>query len=126
MHIEHIALWVKNLEVMKDFYCRYFNLTASEKYINLQKEFSSYFLSFENGSRIEIMHKPGIESLSDVLSYGWAHIAISVGSEELVDKLTEILRSDGYRVSGNLRITGDGYYESVILDPEGNQVEITV
>ncbi len=126
MRIEHTALWVRDLETMKTFYCTYFGLSASEKYSNELKQFSSYFLTFTSGARLEIMHKPGIESKSEAPSFGWAHLAISTGSREEVDKLTEKLRNDGYTIDGSPRTTGDGYYESVVLDPEGNQIEITV
>ena len=125
MRIEHIALWVKDPEKMKEFYCNYFLAVPSEKYYNAQKQFSSYFLSFKNGARIEIMHKPGLNSATHLESYGWAHLAISAGSRESVDKLTDRLRDDGYTVTSNPRTTGDGYYESTVLDPEGNQIEIT-
>jgi len=126
MRIEHIALWVKDLEKMKDFYTLYFNTEVSEKYYNPLKQFSSYFLTFENGARLEIMNKPGLETSLQPMISGWAHIAVSVGSREAVDILTERLNEDGYTIAGNPRTTGDGYYESVILDPEGNQIEITV
>lgn len=125
MKIEHIALWAKDLERMKAFYCTYFQAVPNEKYSNNRKQFSSYFLNFENGARLEIMHKPDLESPSSSHKYGWVHIAISVGSKEDVDKLTERLREDGYTITGNPRTTGDGYYESTVLDPEGNQLEIT-
>jgi len=126
MRLEHIALWVKDLEKMKSFYSFYFNGEPSEKYTNTVKNFSSYFLEFESGARLEIMNKPGLESTPQRELYGWAHLAISVGSKEKVDDLTEKLRMDGYTIAGSPRLTGDGYYESVILDPEGNSIEITV
>jgi lactoylglutathione lyase len=125
MRIEHAALWVKDIEKMKVFYCSYFQTIASEKYTNIQKQFSSYFLSFDSGSRLEIMNKPELAALPQSESSGWAHLAISVGSREKVDQLTNQLRDDGYTIKSNPRTTGDGYYESVILDPEGNQLEIT-
>jgi len=126
MRIEHIALWVNDIEKMKNFYCVYFQGEASEKYYNPFKQFSSYFISFKNGARLEIMNKPGLETSLQPMTAGWAHIAFSSGSIEAVDELTERLRSDGYTIAGEPRTTGDGYYESVILDPEGNQIEITV
>jgi len=126
MRIEHIALWANDIEKMKEFYCFYFKAEASDKYFNPLKQFSSYFLSFEDGARIEIMNKPGLESSLQPMACGWIHIAFSAGSKDAVDKLTEQLRSDGYIIAGEPRTTGDGYYESVILDPEGNQIEITV
>ncbi len=126
MKIEHMALWVRDLETMKSFYCTYFGAAASEKYSNEFKQFTSYFLKFNDGARLEIMHKPQIESKSVSAAYGWAHLAISTGSRDAVDRLTETLHKDGYTIAGEPRTTGDGYYESVILDPEGNQIEITV
>lgn len=126
MKVEHVALWAKDLEAMKLFYCTYFNAIASEKYVNRQKEFSSYFLSFESGARLEIMHRPGIESSLSFEAYGLAHLAISTGARVNVDRLTEKLMAGGYTIAGEPRVTGDGYYESVVLDPEGNRIEITV
>ncbi len=129
MKIEHLAIWVKDLEKSRDFYVRYFDMDCNEKYTNSKKQFTSYFLSFKGaGTRLEIMHRPDIaEALSDQsLSLGITHFAISVGSKEKVDTLTEQLRTDGYTVTGEPRTTGDGYYESVVLDNEGNHVEITI
>ena len=128
MKIEHIAIWTEDLERLKEFYSRYFGTTAGEKYYNPRKNFESYFLSFDSGCRLEIMRMPGINPRDrDVLKQfqGLTHYAISVGSNEKVDQLTEQLRSDGYMIAGEPRTTGDGYYESVILDPDGNRVEIT-
>lgn len=129
MKIEHIALWVKNLEKMKSFYERYFDARAGEKYTNAKKQFESYFLSFESGSRLELMQMPSVpESTNDVYKQftGFIHFAVSTGSQERVDSLTHQLKTDGYEILDGPRTTGDGYYESVVLDPEGNQVEITV
>lgn len=127
MKIEHIAIWVKDLEKMKDFYTRYFEMNCNEKYTNEMKKFSSYFLSFESGTRIEIMHKPGISDQQNDCSelYGLAHFAVSVGNRVKVDQLTENLRRDGIQIVGPPRVTGDGYYECIFQDPEGNLVEIT-
>ena len=129
MHIEHIAIWVLDLEPMRTFYETYFNCVANDKYINNSKNFSSYFLSFPTGGpRLELMQMPGIpHSRNEALAQftGLIHFAISLGSESAVDALTERLRQDGYTVVGEPRRTGDGYYESVILDPEQNRIEIT-
>ncbi|MGZ2369967.1 VOC family protein [Ancylomarina sp. YFZ004] len=127
MRIDHIAIWVQDLERMKDFYQTYFSMACNDKYVNAKKGFSSYFLSFENGARIEIMHRSDI---SDRLGerdgmYGLTHLAISVGSKMKVDELTERIRRDGFKIEGEARVTGDAYYESVIQDPEGNSIEIT-
>jgi lactoylglutathione lyase len=128
-YIEHLAIWCKDLESMKDFYVKYFNGIPNKKYYNPDKQFSSYFLSFEKGPRIELMQMPGIPgSLNDVMKQymGLIHFAVSVGSEEKVNALTEQLRADGFIIAGEPRRTGDGYYESVILDPENNRIEITL
>ncbi|RLD55083.1 MAG: glyoxalase/bleomycin resistance/extradiol dioxygenase family protein [Bacteroidetes bacterium] len=127
MKIEHIAIWVRDLEKMKDFYTRFFAMKCNDKYLNEKKQFSSYFLSFEGGARIEIMHRPDISEQAAKAGtiFGLTHFAISVGSRERVDELTESIRSAGYEITGEPRTTGDGYYESVITDPEGNLVEIT-
>lgn len=128
MKIDHIAIWVEDLEQMKDFYIKYFGLESNELYTNPLKGFSSYFLSFANGMRIELMHRADIYPPLDGRDYqqGWAHIAIALGDKTRVDQLTERLRKDGYTIHSEPRTTGDGYYESVIEDPEGNLVEITV
>ncbi len=127
MKIEHIAFWVNDLERMKSFYMQYFNMNCGEKYENRGKAFSSYFLSFESGARIEIMHRPDISDQigKKGISNGLTHLALSVGNREKVDELTKRIRSDGFEIIGEPRITGDGFYESVISDPEGNHIEIT-
>lgn len=129
MRIEHIALWTPDLERAKDFYTRYFQGVAGEKYINPRTSFQSYFLRFASGARLEIMNKttdPQIPGDSEKNLSGLAHFAFAVGSRERVDQLAERLRADGYQIVGQPRTTGDGYYESVVLDPDGNRVEITV
>lgn len=129
MKIEHIAIWVKDLEVMKNFYVKHFGMTCNDKYLNNKKLFSSYFLSFKNSqTRIELMHRPDILDFMTKkgLLNGLTHFAISVGSKEKVDSLTEQFRQDGFTIEGEPRSTGDGYYESVVLDPEGNPIEITI
>ena len=130
MKIEHLAIWVRDLEQMRAFYETYFGATANDKYVNPRKEFSSYFLSFpDDGPRLELMQMPGIVDISTEVQtqyMGLTHIAFSVGSTSAVDDLTEKLRQAGYIVAGEPRRTGDGYYESVVLDPEQNRIEITV
>jgi lactoylglutathione lyase len=127
MRIEHLAIWTKDLENLKDFYTRYFGAKAGAKYHNPSKNFESYFLSFDKGCRLELMHKPEIpETRNDAHQQftGIIHFAISVGSKKNVDALTTQLRKDGHAIVGEPRTTGDGYYESVVLDPEGNRIEI--
>lgn len=129
MKIDHIALWTKDTERLKNFYINYFDGTAGEKYINSKKQFESYFIKFESGARLELMQMPQIPSnLNNTINQyiGLIHMAISVGSIEKVNSITETLRKDGYRVVSEARYTGDGYYESCILDPDGNRIEITV
>ena len=129
MKIHHIAIWAFDLECLKDFYQRYFDMECGNKYVNPAKNFSSYFLKFKNGgASIEIMHKPGLSKRNNESPdyMGLAHVSISLGSKAAVDMLTRKLETDGYKVAGCPRTTGDGYYESVIEDPEGNIVELTV
>ena len=128
MNIEHLAIWVSDIEQMRKFYEQYFNARAGEKYINPKKKFTSYFLSFASGARLELMHKPEISSIlkKENEFLGLAHLAVSVGSKNKVDALTNQLRNDGFEIAGEPRTTGDGYYESVVLDPKGNRIEITI
>lgn len=127
MKIEHIAMYVNDLEQAKDFFTHYFHAEAGEKYHNHTTGFQSYFLSFQGECRLEIMSKPQMENMEKLFTRtGYAHIALSVGTKERVDLLTEQLRIDGYRIISNPRTTGDGYYESCIIDFEDNQIEITV
>jgi lactoylglutathione lyase len=128
MKIEHLAIWCENLEIMKNFYTKYFQMVSSELYHNPSKQFTSYFLAFgENKTRIELMNSPTIIIPKDEKGKvnGFAHFAISIGSKEEVDSLTELLRNANFTVLSNPRTTGDGYYESLICDPEGNQIEVT-
>lgn len=129
MRIEHVALWVDNLETMRSFYTNYFNAVSGEKYSNNKEGFSSYFLKFPGSeTRIELMNRVDIVNEPSKRGFmkGIAHVAFSVGSRAMVDSLTERLRADKYRIESEPRTTGDGYYESVVLDPEGNYVEILI
>ncbi len=104
-----------------------FGASANDGYHNARTNFRSYFLSFEDGARLEIMNKPEMADVRKELSgTGYVHIAFSVGSKERVDSLTSLLVKDGYEVLSGPRTTGDGYYESCIVGMEGNQIEITV
>ncbi|SHF80610.1 VOC family protein [Chryseobacterium vrystaatense] len=127
--IEHYAVWCKDPELMRTFYMTYFGMFSNDRYINPVKKYESYFLSFEGNSspRLELMKRPDIIENKEVrgLMMGYAHIAFSVGSKAAVDILTEKFRQDGYSIVSETRVTGDGYYESVIEDPEGNWIEIT-
>jgi len=128
MKIEHLAIWVDDIEAMRQFYITYFDVVSGEKYVNAGKGFTSYFLSFgEDKTRIELMNRPDIQEVSGTRGFakGVCHFAICVGGKDVVNALTERLRKDGYTIAGEPRTTGDGYYESVVLDPEGNYVEIT-
>jgi lactoylglutathione lyase len=124
MHIDHIAIWTSDLETVKDFYLKYFKCKAGKKYINPVKRFSSYFITFEEGSRIELMKREDIKTGRAGETLGLAHVSINAGSRENVDKLTAKIERDGHTIAGRPRVTGDGYYESVVLDPEGNVVEL--
>ena len=127
MRIEHIAMYVNDLDTTRDFFVRYFNAKSNEGYHNKTTNFRSYFLSFDDGARLEIMNKPIMEdSEKTLVRTGYVHIAFSVGSKEAVDTLTDVLKHDGYDVISEPRTTGDGYYESCIIGIEGNQIEITV
>ncbi|MEA3313940.1 MAG: VOC family protein [Caldisericota bacterium] len=129
MRIEHVAIWTGDLERLKRFYTKYFNCIAGNKYRNELNDFESYFLSFDNGARLEIMKMPSIPSnLNDskIQYEGIIHLAISVGSKEKVVEITEKLRSDEYTIVSEPQTTGDGYFESCVLDSDGNRVEITV
>lgn len=127
MKIEHIALYVNDLEAAKDFFIQYFQASSNDMYHNTKTGFRSYFLSFENGARLEIMNKPNmLDAEKDAARTGYIHLAFSVGSPEEVDRLTARLKADGYEVMSGPRTTGDGYYESCVVGFEGNLVEITV
>lgn len=127
MKIEHIAMYVNELEDTKKFFEKYFNAKSNNGYHNPNTDFRSYFLTFEDGARLEIMKKPQMKDDEKALNRtGFIHIAFSVGSKEKVDSLTDILKNDGYKVISGPRTTGDGYYESCIVGIEGNQIEITI
>ena len=127
MRIEHIAMYVNDLEAARDFFVEYLGGHTNNGYHNKSTDFRSYFISFDSGARLEIMKKPEMKDLDKPLNRtGYAHIAFSVGSKEKVDELTSLLRSDGFEVVSGPRTTGDGYYESCVVVIEGNQIEITV
>lgn len=122
--IHHIAIWTFRLEEMKEFYSRYFNGTSNEKYINPKKGFESYFLRFEGGTDLELMSRPDVQNLPiEENRLGLTHLAFAFDSREAVLQQTELLRSAGYSIVGEPRTSGDGYFESVVLDPDGNRIE---
>lgn len=126
MKIDHIAIWAEDIDLLCEFYTKYFDCNYGNKYINIKRNFSSRFITFNNGdTRIEIMNIPDIkDSQNKGYLSGLAHIAISVGSRDAVENITEKLRKDGYTILSEPRLSGDGYYESAFADPEGNYVEL--
>ena len=127
MRIEHVAMYVNDLKAAKNFFEIYLGASANEGYHNKTTDFRSYFLTFDDGVRIEIMNLPEMADLpKKIVRTGYSHIAFSVGSMEKVDALTAELKADGYEVISGPRTTGDGYYESCIVAVEDNQIEITV
>lgn len=124
MKIEHIGIWVQDLEVMKTFYENYFQATSNALYHNQTTGFRSYFLSFATGGRLELMHKDQLVTPLLADCFGYAHLAMAVGDKQAVDQLVARLQADGFALINGPRTTGDGYYEAVIQDPEGNLVEI--
>jgi lactoylglutathione lyase len=127
MEITHIALWTNDLERLRAFYEHWLEGTAGQKYTNDNTGFSSYFISFKSGVRLELMQKPGIDPSHndpEKQAVGLVHIAFTVGDRAAVDRLTKQIKLTGFRVVGEPRQTGDGYYESTILDPDGNRIEL--
>ena len=128
MKIEHVAIYTRDLEALRAFYVNYFGATSNDLYVNPKKGFRSYFLSFSDGARLELMQMESIpDSLNDPIaqSTGIVHIAFSLGSRDAVDRMTQRLRENGVRILDGPRQTGDGYYECAFLDPHGNRIEIT-
>ena len=127
MKIEHVAMYVNDLEAAKEFFVRYLGGRANDGYHNKTTDFRSYFLSFDGDARLEIMRKPQmVDPEKDLNRTGFVHVAFSVGSKEKVDELTARLKADGFPVVSGPRTTGDGYYESCIVGIEDNQIEITI
>lgn len=127
MKIEHIAMYVNDIESAREFFGRYFGAKSNKGYHNKNTDFRSYFLTFDEGARLEIMTRPALEeNRKELQKTGYIHLAFSVGSREKVDELTLRLKTDGYEVVSGPRTTGDGYYESCVVGIEGNLIEITV
>ena len=127
MKIEHVALYINDLEKARDFFIKYFGGKSNDGYHNKTTDIRSYFISLDDGSRLEIMTRPELaDTPKELIHTGFIHLAFSVGSKEKVDELTARLKNDGYEVLSGPRTTGDGYYESCILGIENNQIEITV
>lgn len=125
MIINHVSLYTQDLEKMRLFYEKYFNGASGKKYHNVKTGLETYFVKFGEGASLEIMYRPEIKNNNSETKYcGWAHIAFSTGSKEAVDKLTDTITSDGYKLYSAPRTTGDGFYESCVSDPDGNQIEI--
>jgi lactoylglutathione lyase len=126
MHIEHIAIWVKDLDITAEFYSKFFGANIGSLYHNPKTNFTSRFITFDSGTRIEIMSRPHITENTVNNAFGYTHMALSVGSPGEVDRLTRFLSENGVTVLSQPRTTGDGYYESKVADPDGNEIEITV
>lgn len=126
MYITHLAIWTNRLEELKDFYVRWFGARAGEKYTNPQKGFESYFLTFRDGPSLELMRRYDITqpATADGEQIGLAHFAFCAGAPRQVDEWTERFRQAGFRIAGEPRTTGDGFYEAAVLDPDGNRIEL--
>lgn len=125
--IDHVAAYVKDLENAKKFFCDFFGAQAGPKYEHAEIGFSSYFLKFGSGARLELMHRTSVtEDAKSMAHLGFIHLAISVGSKEAVDELTEKLSDAGFKTLSGPRTTGDGYYESAVCGPENMMLELTV
>jgi lactoylglutathione lyase len=128
MTIDHVAIWTNQLEILKGYYVKYFNGRANKKYTNKVTGFESYFISFDSGTRLEIMQKPGIpENLNDRVTkqhQGLIHLSFGVEYMELVNRKSEEMAKAGFRILRGPRKTGDGYYEFETLDPDNNRIEV--
>jgi lactoylglutathione lyase len=125
MRIDHVAVWARDLEAMRAFYTAVLGGVSGQRYENPATGFVSYFISLGEGIRLELMHRPGLGPASTEVVPGWAHIALALGSRDAVDAMVAELGRRGVTIAASPRITGDGYYEAVVLDPEGNRIELT-
>ncbi len=129
MKVHHVAIWVRDLERMRQFYADYFGCPHGRMYANPASGFESYFMRFDDSASVELMTSPSVrasDTRGDDVRPGFAHIALSLGTREKVIELTNRLRKDGYTIASEPRNTGDGYFESVVLDPEDNRIELTI
>lgn len=128
MKLEHIAIWTDNIELLRNYYISFFDGQSNEMYINPKTQFQSYFISFESGARLEIMSMPNIpDNTNDTINRqhkGIIHIAFSVDTKQEVDAKAALLRANGFEILNGPRVTGDGYYEFVTLDPDKNRLEV--
>ncbi|MCL2578607.1 MAG: VOC family protein [Oscillospiraceae bacterium] len=125
MTIHHTALYASDLEAAKTYYQKYFGAAPSERYRNPKTGLRTYFMTFEGGGKLEIMHKPNLPATgTDCEHQGYIHLAVGVADKETVDALTARIEADGYKIYSRPRVTGDGYYESCVSDPDGNRIEI--
>jgi lactoylglutathione lyase len=129
MILEHVAIWTNNLERLKEYYIKYFNASANDRYQNPKNNFESYFLTFDSGARLELMRIPGLpNNLNDTVTkqhVGIIHLAFGVSTIAEVDAKAKQLERDGFRILSGPRKTGDGYYEFETLDPDNNRLEVT-
>ena len=124
MRMEHVAVYVRDLEAMRLFYATNFDAVSNDGYHNPRTGLRTYFLTFDGGARLELMQRPEVQTRGEV-GLGYAHLAFVVGSRYAVDQFTRRLMDAGCAHVSGPRVTGDGYYESCVLDPEGNCIEIT-
>lgn len=129
MILEHAAIWTGNLEILKDFYVKYFDGKAGKKYVNIAKRYESYFISFRSGARLELMTRPDLpENMNDTVGLqhkGIIHLAFETATKQEVDEKAMEFTANGFQILDGPRTTGDGYYEFVTLDPDNNRIEIT-
>ena len=129
MTLEHVAIWTKDLEKLRNYYIKYFNAQANDKYINAKNNFESYFLTFDSGARLELMMRPDIpNNMNDTITrqhLGIIHLAFGVDTMTEVQSKAKQLQNDGFTILSGPRKTGDGYYEFETLDPDNNRIEVT-
>lgn len=129
MNIDHVAIWTTQLETLKDYYIKHFNGRSNRKYTNNERHFESYFISFDSGTRLELMQMPGIpQNLNDSVEkqyLGIIHLSFGMGNMDLVNEKCIELKRDGFRILKGPRKTGDGYWEFETLDPDNNRIEVS-